>query len=179
MQFEPAKYGARVARVLACYGDGQRLMPLTCRACSCPQARSELETLRAQDLFPDAQNPEAAMAGLWLYFSCFDEAHQLADACGGPDGDFWHAIVHRQEPDSGNATYWFRRVGSHPIFPALAQESSRRAVTGLPKGTWDPYAFIAVCDSARQQPGSPLERAAMEIQSAEWQLLFDHCARRA
>jgi hypothetical protein len=44
-------------------------------------------------------------------------------------------------------------------------------------GRWDPFAFLAFCDRARQQPGSSHARAAMEIQRAEWQLLFDYCAR--
>ncbi|PYT12666.1 MAG: hypothetical protein DMG59_22765 [Acidobacteria bacterium] len=44
-------------------------------------------------------------------------------------------------------------------------------------GRWDPFAFIAFCDRARQQPGSTQERAAMEIQRVEWQILFDYSAR--
>jgi hypothetical protein len=31
--------------------------------------------------------------------------------------------------------------------------------------------------NARQNPGSQLERQAREVQRAEWQLLFDYCAR--
>jgi hypothetical protein len=120
------------------------------------------------------------MAGLWLYFSCFEEAHQLADSCSSKEGEFWHAILHRQEPDSGNAAYWYRRVGSHAIFPDLAREAQRitdrHQEAEFRVGKWDPYAFIAFCERARNQPGSTQERAALEIQRVEWQLLFDHCA---
>jgi hypothetical protein len=45
--------------------------------------------------------------------------------------------------------------------------------------TWDPFAFIEYCETARNRPGSREERIAMEIQLAEWQLLFDYCARQA
>jgi hypothetical protein len=44
-------------------------------------------------------------------------------------------------------------------------------------GKWDPFAFVAFCERARAQPGSAQERAALEIQRAEWQLLFDYSAR--
>jgi hypothetical protein len=46
-------------------------------------------------------------------------------------------------------------------------------------GKWDPFAFIAFCERARSQPNSTQEVAAMEIQRAEWQILFDYCARPA
>ena len=183
MEFDPAKYGATVARILAYDGHGQRLMPLTCEACSSEAARSELKTLKPKQVFPKARHPEAAMAGLWLYFSCFEESHQLADSCSQKDGEFWHAILHRQEPDSGNSAYWFRRVASHAIFPELAEEA-HRILDRIPEaefrvGRWDPYAFIAFCERARNQPGSAQEQAAVEIQRAEWQLLFEHCAGRS
>jgi hypothetical protein len=181
MQFDPSKYGARVARILAYDGAGQRLMPLTCGPCSSPQARAELRTIRPEELFPDAPHLDASMAGLWLYFSCFEEAHQIADACPAREGELWHAILHRQEPDSGNAAYWFRKAGTHAIFPELAQEADQ-IINRIPDaefriGKWDPYDFITFCERARLQPGSAQERAALEIQRVEWQLLFDHCAK--
>jgi 5-methylcytosine-specific restriction endonuclease McrBC GTP-binding regulatory subunit McrB len=81
--------------------------------------------------------------------------------------------MHRQEPDPGNAAYWFRRVGAHPIFPKLAGAAQN---IGLREGPWDPVKFIDICERARREPGSPLERMALETQRAEWQLLFDYCA---
>ncbi len=70
----------------------------------------------------------------------------------------------------------FLTAGAHAIFPALREEA---AAIGLDFGTrWDPFAFIDVCEKARRAPGTALERAALEIQRAEWQLLFDWCASR-
>ena len=137
--------------------------------------------LKPAALFPGHKEPEAPMAGLWLYFSCFEEAHRLIDDPRTPEGTYWHAILHRQEPDEGNAAYWFRRLGRHPIFESLG-EIARTILTTFPKAEfrverWDPFAFAAYCGRARQQPGTPQERAAKEIQRAEWQLLFDHSAR--
>jgi hypothetical protein len=181
MAFEPSRYGADVARLLALGENGQRLAKLTCGDCVNEQARRELSSFQPADLFPAHREPEAPMAGLWLYFSCFEEAHRLIEDPRTPDGVYWHAILHRQEPDDGNAAYWFRRLGKHPIFGALV-EQARKILAALPEaefrvGHWDPYAFVAFCERARRQPGTIQERAAIEIQRAEWQLLFDHCAR--
>jgi hypothetical protein len=180
-EFDSSVYGAEVARVLSLDGAGGRLMPLTCAGCSSVEAHQTLQTQTAEALFPRGRNPRAALAGLWLYFSCFEEAHQIAQDLSSPEGELWHAILHRQEPDSGNAAYWFRKVGGHPVYPAVAQ----RAVKILEKypdaefrsGRWDPFAFVAFCERAREQPGTAQERAALEIQRAEWQELFDYCAR--
>jgi hypothetical protein len=121
------------------------------------------------------------MAGLWLYFSCLEEAHKLVQDSDAKESELWHAILHRQEPDSGNAAYWFRKAGSHAVFSELAQAATR-IVEGIPEaefriGKWDPFAFISFCERARTQPGTAHERAALQIQLAEWQLLFDYSAR--
>jgi hypothetical protein len=168
--FRALDYGAEVAAILALDGDGARLMPLAMERCSSEAALARLRSASAARLFPGARAPEAAMSGLYVYFSCFEEAHTIAQDIATPEGSYWHAIVHRQEPDAGNAAYWFRQVGTHPIFPALAR-------AGGQAGPWDPFAFIDLCERARQAPGSELESRARTIQRAEWQLLFDYCAR--
>lgn len=167
-------FGARVAAILALDGGGERLMPLAQGTCSSAEAYKVMKAANARELFPGARAPEAAMAGLWMYFSCLDEAHSLAQAVETPDGSFWHGIMHRQEPDAGNAGYWFRRVGKHAIFPEL-----REAAIGMGYGcgaSWDPFAFIEACEEARRRPGSEREGLLQRVQLAEWQLLFRHCA---
>lgn len=179
--FDPTSYGAEVNRVLSCDGNGERLMPLTCGACSSREAYQTLKTGTAAGLFPEGRNPEAALAGLWLYFSCFEEAHQIAQDSTSPDCELWHAILHRQEPDSGNAAYWFRKVGTHPVYSSLAHRAAsileQYPGAEFRAGRWDPFAFVAFCERARTQPGSVHEQAARQIQRAEWQILFDYCAR--
>jgi len=179
--FDPTSYGPDVARVLSLDGNGQRLMPLTCAPSSSSEAFHVLKTWRPAEAFRGAREPEAATAALWVYFSGFEEAHRLVSESDSKECELWHAILHRQEPDSGNAAYWFRKLGTHPVYPAVAQS----AVSILEKypdadfrtGLWDPLAFVAFCDRARSQPGSIQEKAALEIQRAEWELLFDYCAR--
>jgi hypothetical protein len=164
--FDPKEYGETVASILALDGNGERLMPLTISECSSAEARR---------LIRGSKLPPLVQAGLFLYFSCWTEAHEAAQNIDSVEGSYWHAIVHRQEPDAGNSGYWFRRVGRHPVLPALKKFA---AGLGLSFGAeWDPIAFVDYCIGA--QPGSEEERKALEVQRAEWQLLFDHCARQA
>jgi hypothetical protein len=168
--FEPSTYGADVEAILALVDHGRRLLPLVMEGNAIEPGREKLRGVSASRLFVGAHAPEAAMSGLYVYLSCFDEAHTTAQDIPTAEGSYWHAIVHRQEPDGGNASYWFRQVGAHPIYPALA-----RAADGA--SHWDPFAFIEQCETARRNPGSELERRARALQRLEWQLLFDYCAR--
>lgn len=182
MPFDCKDYGGRVAEILALDQDGDRLIPLVSSGCSSKEARTLLIEQKAPDLFPAARAPEAALAGLWLYFSASHECHQIVQDLTSPEGSFWHGVVHRQEPDAGNASYWVRRVGLHPVFPELHERAeyiaARYPKAGFRAGAkWDPLAFIEFCEQARLEPGSQAEVAALEIQRAEWQLLFDYCAR--
>src|SRR5262245_30184114 len=128
--FDPTAYGEEVARILALGGGGERLMPLARGACTSTESR---------DLLNRSKLPDLVRAGLYLYFSCWREAHDLVDDLETPDGCYWHAIVHRQEPDAANSAYWFRQTGQHPVFPALR---SRAAEIGVDFGPmWDPFAF--------------------------------------
>ena len=119
--------------------------------------------------------PGAVRSGLYLYLGCWDAAHSAADSVEDPNGYFWHGIVHRQEPDAGNAGYWFGKTGKHPVFPRLAGAATEAGYGGGRE--WDPFAFVEFCESASRKPGSAEEDLAMQVQLLEWQRLFDYCAR--
>ena len=75
-----------------------------------------------------------------------------------------------------------RQTGTHPVFEELASSANEIAAKHPAAkfrggGKWDPFFFIEFCGRARSEPGSSVEAAALEIQRAEWQLLFDYCAR--
>ena len=74
------------------------------------------EALRARIKAACAGLPPACAAGLWLRFDFLDESHRVSQEDeGNPERDFWHAVMHRREPDAFNSKYWWRRVGAHPV----------------------------------------------------------------
>ena len=135
-----------------------------------PLARGAQAPESVREAIRAARIHESARAGLYLRAGFWDEAHEVAQDIASADGSYWHAIVHRQEPDAGNASYWFRRVGAHAIFPELAKQAEE--IEPSLSGSWDPYRFIDYCERASRQPGSELERRAIAIQDAEWRLLL-------
>jgi hypothetical protein len=133
----------------------------------------------AGTLFPGARHDQAALAGLLLRAGCWAESHTVAQDINSVEGSYWHGILHRMEPDSSNAAYWFRRVGKHAIFPELLRFSmeiidNKGLKQWRSKSAWDPFLFIEWCDEACKK-GGQAEAAAIEIQMVEWQLLFDWC----
>jgi len=176
MLFDPHIYGSAVSAILQLGESGQRLMPLAEDRCISEEARDLIRQAGAGGLFPHSRAPEAALSGIYFYFGCWDEAHAVAQDIASRDGRYWHALAHRQEPDAGNAGYWFHRTGEHPIFPALREAALEIGMDPGPR--WKPAAFLDICEKARQGPGSDLERLAREVQRAEWQLLFDWSVRK-
>jgi len=181
MDFDPRRYGDRVAQILALDGGGHRLMPFV--ATGCPgEIAAALNRETPESLFPSAFRPHGAMAGVWLYFSGFEQAHTFAQDDPTTEGSLWHAIVHRMEPDAGNSGYWYRMAGPHLTHEALVEEALgivlQYPASGFQPGRpWDPFEFVHFCERARRKPASSAAQAALEIQRAEWQLLFDYCAR--
>lgn len=125
----------------------------------------------------DRRMAAACRAGLYLAYDFLDESHKISQDVETPEGSFWHAIMHRREPDASNSAYWFRRVGNHPIFATLATEA--RAL-GLRLGDehWNPFDFIDQCEE-RRGTNTDQELLLRRVQQKEWQLLFAWCFRHA
>ena len=91
-----------------------------------PAIRSRLSAFDPfHDLGP-IRNRDAALAvhaGLWLWHDYLDESHIISQSLETAEGSFWHAIMHRREPDAWNSKYWWRKVGSHPVLSQLRQQS--------------------------------------------------------
>ncbi len=184
-KFDAAEYGPEIAEVLALAGGGLRRMPLAPRGCPSDKARDRLDRLDRARLFAgrkivSTEFAEAARSGLYLYLGRLEDSHGISQTLPSTTGSYWHGIMHRQEPDFGNAAYWFRRVGQHEIFPSLrgvAVEAAPDRFGGAQK--WNPFNFIDACAQVHRRPEARLESVLEQIQLAEWQLLFDFSARRA
>src|ERR1700738_4427087 len=102
MKFDPTAYGPSVAGILALDANGERLMPLAAGHCSSAEALAKLQAATPRDLFPNSRAPEAALSGLYLYFSCLDQSHEISQSIESPEGAYWHGAMHSQATDPAN-----------------------------------------------------------------------------
>jgi hypothetical protein len=119
-----------------------------------------------------------AKSAALLWHDHLDESHTVSQDLGSTDGSFLHGIMHRREPDYPNAKYWFRRVGDHPCFPALASAATEYldaagdealAKRLAPGGQWDPFAFVDAVEAAVRY-GNPSEIGLLQhVQRIEFE----------
>lgn len=142
----------------------------------------------------DCENA-AILAGLFLLNDYLDESHNHSQSIQGQgadaNGDYWHGIMHRREPDYGNSKYWFRRVGDHPCFkqlPALAEQAFNECDSPdadhwksrlIIANEWDAAAFVDLCEAAEQTSDDELAITARRLQWSEMLLLLEHTYRQA
>lgn len=131
----------------------------------------------------------AMQAGLLLWHDDLDQSHRRSQTVEGEganrNADYWHAIMHRREPDYGNSKYWFRAVGRHPVFERLAplaahlleRCSAEKAAAWSQRicegNRWDAFAFVDLCEAVADDEESELGRVARRIQRTEMLLLTE------
>lgn len=154
-----------------------------------PRMASALDESVWTPILPGSTRPArlALLAGLLQVHDFWDASHtaaQQADDLGERGfSAYWHGIAHRREPDSGNASYWFRRVGRHPLFASLvnsaldllrAEGQEGLAPRLVPGGSWNPSEFIGLCADGR--PAAGVAPTLQKLQRLELALLLEATA---
>ena len=175
MQFNPLAYGGEVAEILQA-SDARPLAGLVASGIPSGAWKRSIHSGR----FTQSEHPHGALSGLWLYLDCFDESHKISQEDPSPEGSLWHAIAHRREPDYSNSKYWYRQAGTHAVYPQVLKAAVQVSGPGMRLGsTWDPLAFVDFCEEAERHAGGAAETWALAVQRAEWEILFDYCARKS
>ena len=114
--------------------------------------------------------PPEAKAGMFLINGDWQRAHESAQELESPTAAYWHALVHRHEPDFGNSKYWLRRVGQSPIHARLVEAAAREGKQALvaPEGRWDALRFTDCYADPAQRDWT------RRIEAVELQALLEH-----
>jgi hypothetical protein len=183
--FDPTVYAPAIAELLR-----EPWVPPLDAAHPNETSRAQLEVLNTGNVFAphpvrDRLMADACRAGLWLYYHFLDESHAISQELHTPTGSYWHALLHRHEPDFDNAKYWFRHVGEHPVYEGLRFDAAELAADAPPAAAflrtqtaWEPFAFVDLC-AASLVGQVPCAELCRRIQKREWELLFDWCYRHA
>jgi hypothetical protein len=131
-----------------------------------------------------ADDPKTLLlqSAFYICFDCFEEAHNIAQDHEGPIGNWLHAILHRREPDGGNAKYWYARVKlPDKVNQRIVEEALKLLKSvSLPEleplqrkisksGAWEPEDFVDLCDKFRQKDSGSLAYWTLaKIQEIEW-----------
>ena len=191
-------YTPAIAEVIEKLETGNPLPTLVPQEAWSPELTDALAASSLDDLFQgkSVKNTtfgEAIKSGLLLWNDALDESHTISQELGNQTGSYWHGIMHRREPDYSNSKYWFGRVGTHPIFPALRERAlailkeipnpsdalANIAQTIEADGNWDAYQFIDWCQAAENGSDTDVTRFLQQVQAEEIKLLLAYSYQHA
>lgn len=191
-------YTSAIAEVIGKLEAGNPLPTLVPQKAWSSELTNTLEAASLDELFDGASLKnttfaEAIKSGLLLWNDALDESHTISQGLADQTGSYWHGIMHRREPDYPNSKYWFGRVGTHPIFPALRERALElfnetanpsdtlteigKAITA--QENWDSYQFVDWCQAAEGDSDSDVTGFLQQVQAEEIKLLLAYSYRNA
>ena len=155
-----------------------------------PTILKNIHELSNEELFgraiEESDMAQAARAGLILEAGGWNDAHRIVQELDTPEAQYWHGIVHRREPDSSNAKYWFRSVGNHPVMDQLVRILSESVGPDkvffqrfIENGKWNPFKYVDACMASHESGGNERLPLLLDIQQKEFTALLDYCIQHA
>ena len=191
-------YTPAIAEVIEKLEAGNPLPTLVPQAAWSTELTDTLESVSLDELFQgeavkDTTFGEAIKSGLLLWNDALDESHNISQGLANQTGSYWHGIMHRREPDYSNSKYWFGRVGTHPIFPALRERAlailketsnpsdalAHITQTIEAEENWNAYQFIDWCQAAEDEAADDVTRFLQQVQAEEIKLLLAYSYQNA
>ncbi|NQZ69083.1 MAG: hypothetical protein HRT89_13550 [Lentisphaeria bacterium] len=139
--------------------------PLVPEAAWNKDLNEQIAQLKPQDGV-DHTTWSTAVAGLYLWNDDIHKSHDICQDLPSSTGSYWHAIMHRREPDYPNSKYWFRKVDTHPVYSKVREEVLKLTVNddtllNAIQEEWDSYAFV---DSCEQKADMEFLQAVQELE---------------
>ena len=135
-------------------------------------------------LLTGGERGELARGAVLLWHDQHEVAHGIAQEIASREGSWLHGMLHRREPDYGNAAYWYQRVGQHPAFAELARRAGEIVAEagdgelrrGLFRGAaWSARGFIDACEQCAGRSAMEARRRVLaRIQSVEFEVFLEH-----
>ncbi len=191
-------YTSAIADVINKLETGNPLPPLVPENAWNNELTDELVDVPLEDLFQGQSLKDdiyagAIKSGLLLWNDDLNASHDISQELTNNTGSYWHGIMHRREPDYSNAKYWFGRVGTHPIYPALRERAitvakeaqnpsdalSQIAQAIEAQEHWDPYQFIDWCQAAENDTNTDVTHFLQQVQAEEIKLLLAYSYQNA
>jgi hypothetical protein len=186
MTDQPHKAGSlELGRITFCY-PAPRGLPVPVKP-----KRGRTELLEQMESFDwssvtAGRNDDLIRAGAFWLHGFLEESHRIAQGIHKAEGSYWHGLMHRSEGDFSNAMYWFRRVGSHAIFPQLLNSvqslqanspTQQKALNEIGAASeWQPQWLVDLCGEAYWGHCDGLD-LLQRIATLEYDLLMGYCLR--
>lgn len=150
-------------------------------------AKPSRQMVKSSELFKhenmkDTMLANCCLAGALLFYGYLKESLRLSQKIKTPEGNYWHAIMHRVEGDYENSRYWLKTIPHHSIYSQVHKELKEKLTNKievlqklLDKESWDPIAYVDLIEELERTKDIELTKAMSMLGFIEWKALYEFC----